>query len=180
MKTRMIDERNWTLALWVGWSLALAMFVFGAAVQVDFTEPRVPFFEACGRINLDRLEMGFQKSEYSMVWGFSLISVLTHTFATTWRIRFGAMFVGFVLPILAITPLMAVIMFLSPLLVFEILLGTPDGEFYNEEIPLIGACGLWMILCLIFAGRLALVGWREKNVPVKRSTQAEINGARER
>ncbi len=162
----MVGEWGWTVSPWIAWFLVFAVFVFGAAVQVEFAEPAVPFSMAWGSMSLDQAVGRFQQPETYVGWGISLVCVVVHTFTSAWKVRLGAMVVGFLIPVFAVSPLMVVGMVIgivvSPLMIFGVLLGTPDGEFYNEGTLMFVACGMWMMVCLVFGWRDALVGWREK------------------
>ena len=60
----------------------------------------------------------------------------------------GALLAGFLVPVFSLSVEMLWLAFISPFLVLEVPRGLASGEFYEEEMLMIGACGLWMLLCL--------------------------------
>jgi hypothetical protein len=145
VRTRSVSGLGWTVALWIAWLFILAVSVFGAAVRVEFVEPAVPFSRAWDSIALGEGWRGALQWETVLVWGASLLCVLVHSFSRAWKVRLGVMVAGFLIPALVETPLMLYVMVVSSLMIFQMFLGTPDREFYEEGWPMFAACGLWMM-----------------------------------
>ncbi|MEO6474246.1 MAG: hypothetical protein ABIQ96_03930 [Luteolibacter sp.] len=148
------------MALWISWIITIAVFAFGAAVQVDFVDPSVPFSKAWNSMTWAHVFGSFQQREYALIFVVSAACVILLTFLRSWKIRLGVLATGFLTPMVAITPMMAWAMFLMPWMVLSALIGNMDGEFYEEGMLMFAACGLWMLLCLVFAVREAWGMWR--------------------
>lgn len=132
MRTRSVSGLGSTVALWIAWLFILAVSDFGAAVRVEFVEPAVPFSRAWDSIALGEGWRGALQWETVLVWG-ALLCVLAHSFSRAWKVRLGVMVAGFLIPALVETPLMLYVMVVSPLMIFQMFHGTPDGEFYEES-----------------------------------------------
>jgi hypothetical protein len=146
------------IAHWISFALILCVFIFGVVVQVDFVDPSVPFSEALGSADWQRLLSGSQWGDFHSIAAVSLVCLVFHTFSRSWQLRLVSMAVGILVPVFTIGPVMLWAAVVSPLMVYSALAGKVDGEFYGEGMLMIAAVGLWMLLCLVsgvadFVGR---------------------------
>lgn len=162
MKPPSANDIRWKAALWVSWSLVMAVFTFGSAVDVDFVDPSVPFSKAWNSMTWAHALGGLQQREFALVLAVSVACVILFTFPRSGKIRLPVLAVGFATPLLAIGPVMLAMMIIAPWMVFNALIGEMDGEFYEEGMLMAAACGLWMLTCLVFATKEAFAMWRAR------------------
>jgi hypothetical protein len=169
MKSLTATEVRWRVALWASFLVIAIIFAFGAAVQVDFNDPSVPFSQAMESTRWERILPDSRLGEYHLIFAVSMVGLILHTFLWSWRNRLGAMAIGFLAPIFTIGPVMLWVAVVSPLMVFNALMGNVDGEFYGEGTLMVAAVGLWMLVCLVFGIREALAPRR-----MRKSTPTEL------
>ena len=151
------SDLNWKITLWISYLSIAAIFAFGAAVEVDFVDPLVPLSQAWNSTDWRRSWHAFGEREYLPISIISLQAMLLSTFHRSPKIRFSGMAAGFLVPVFSISVEMLPIAFISPLLILEIPRGKASGEFYEEGMLMIGACGFWMLLCIVVSIRELLV-----------------------
>lgn len=159
MKDTTVGNVRWKVALWISWMIVVAVFAFGAAVEVDFVDPSVPLSQAWASASLAHMAGSFQHREYMDILITSVVCVILQTFHPSWKLRLGAMAVGAVVPVIAIGPVVIAGMVFAPWMILNALAGMVDGEFYEEGMLMFAACGLWMLVCLVFSAREACRAW---------------------
>ena len=147
-------------AFWIGFIVIGCVFVFASAVQVEFVDPSVPFSEAWNSMNREKALRACPQQEHVLVFSVSTVVAILYTGFRSWRMRLGVLAAGFLSPVVVVGPIMLMVEFVSPLMVFGALTGGVDGEFYEEGMLQIGAMGLWMLLCLVFGVREVLIARR--------------------
>lgn len=146
-------DTAWTIALWLSFSVISGLFAFGAAVQVEWGEPRVTLIRAIDSLDWSGVKSNFPPGDYELIVITALAALAVHTFSRSWKVRLGAMTAGLLIPVYSLGPVMLGVAFISPFMLFGLLAGQVDGEFYEERMPMIAAVGLWMLLCLVYALR---------------------------
>jgi len=147
------DEFCWKAGLWVLFCLFIAIGAFGAAVRVDFNEPSISFSRAWASVKWEGAIPDLRMGEHHLVFVVSLAAVLLNTFHHSWRVRLAAFVAAFLTPVITVGPVMLVAPAYAPVMIFDVLAGGVDGEFYSEDMLLIAAIALWMVVCLVFAVR---------------------------
>jgi hypothetical protein len=168
------SDLHWKIALWISFLSIVAIFAFGAAVEVDFADPSVPLSQAWNSTDWRRSWHAFGEREYLPISIISVQAMLLSTFHRSPKIRLYAMAAGFVVPVFSISVEMLPMAFISPLLILEIPLGKASGEFYEEGMPMIGACGLWMLLCIVVSIRELLVLRRDRKLSPSEARTLDI------
>jgi len=168
------SDLHWKVALWVSFVSIAAIFAFGAAVKVDFVDPSVPLSQAWNSTDWRRSWHAFGEREHVPIWIIAVQAMLISTFHRSSKVRLGAMAAGFLVPVCSISLEMLPMAFISPLLILEVPRGKASGEFYEEGMLMIGACGLWMLLCIVVSIREWLVLRREGKRSLSESSQPAI------
>lgn len=168
------SELHWKIALWISFLSIAAIFAFGAAVKVDFVDPSVPLSQAWNSTDWRRSWHAFGEREYVPISIIAVQAMLLSTFHRSPKVRLGAMAAGFLVPIFSISLEMLPMAFVSPLFILEVLRGTASGEFYEEGMLVIGACGFWMLLCIVVSIRELLVLRREGKRSLSKARQLPI------
>lgn len=156
------SDLHWKIALWVSFLSIVAIFAFGAAVKVDFVDPSVPLTQAWNSTSWRRSWHAFGEREYVPISIIAVQAMLISTFHRSPKVRLGAMAAGFLVPVFSISLEMLPLAFVTPLLILEVPRGKASGEFYEEGMLMIGACGLWMHLCIVVSIREWLLLRRER------------------
>lgn len=143
----------WTIALWLSFFVISGFFAFGAAVQVDWGESHVTLTRAIDSLDWSGVKSNFPPGDYELIVITALAALAVHTFSRSWKVRLGAMAAGLLVPVYSLGPVMLWVAAVSPFMLFGLLAGQVDGEFYEERMPMIAAIGLWMLLCLVYAVR---------------------------
>ncbi len=156
------SDFRWKIALWVSFLSIAAIFAFGAAVKVDFVDPSVPLSQAWNSTDWRRSWHAFGEREYVPISIIAVQAKLISTFHRSPKVRLGAMAAGFLVPVFSIRVKMLLMAFVSPLLIIDVTRGKASGEFYEEGMLMFGACGLWMLLCMVGSIRELLVLRRER------------------
>ena len=146
-------EARWKVGLCVLFCLFVAIAAFGAAVRADFNEPSVPFSRAWASVKWEGAIPDLRMGEHHLVFVVSLAAVLLNIFHRSWRVRLAALAAAFLTPVITVGPVMFAVPVYAPVIIFDALAGRVDGEFYSEEMLLIAATALWMMVCLVFAVR---------------------------
>lgn len=164
------SDLHWKIALWISFLSIVVIFAFGAAVKVDFVDPSVPLSQAWNSTDWRRSWHAFGEREYLPISIISVQAMLLSTFHRSPKIRFSGMAAGFLVPVFSIGVEMLPMALISPLFILEIPRGKASGEFYEEGMLMIGACGLWMLLCIFASIRELLVLRRngKRSLPVAR------------
>lgn len=162
MKSASASDVRWQVALWVSFVVIVIIFAFGSAVQVDFNDPSIPFSQALESTRWQWVLPDSRPGEYHLMFAFSLASLVLHSSPGSWKTRLGAMVIGFLVPVFMIGPVMLWVAVVAPLMVFNVLAGQVDGEFYGEGMLRCAAVGLWMLLCLVFGIRELARRWLGK------------------
>ena len=126
-----------------------ASSIFGAAVNVDFIDPEVPFAEAWASVVWKWSIPEPHRAISVCVLATSFIGLILHSLFRNWKIRVVVMAIGFLVPVFSIGVVMLWVAVVSPLMVYSALAGRVDGEFYCEGMLMIAAIGLWMLQCLV-------------------------------
>ena len=174
MKSPAASDFHWKIALWVSFLTIVVIFAFGAAVKVDFVDPAVPLSQAWNSTDWRRSWHAFGEREYVPISIIAVQAMLLSTFHHSPKVRLYAMAAGFLVPVFSISMEMLVLAFVSPLLILEVLRGKASGEFYEEGMLMIGACGLWMLLCIVVGIREFLVLRREEKRSLSESRPLEL------
>jgi uncharacterized membrane protein len=174
MKSPAASDFHWKIALWVSFLTIAAIFAFGAAVKVDFVDPSVPLSDAWNSTDWRRSWHMFGEREYVPISIIAVQAMLISTFHHSPKVRLYAMAASFLVPVFSISGKMLLLAFVSPLLILDVLRGKASGEFYEEGMLMIGACGLWMLLCIAAGIREFLVLRREKKRSVSETRPLEI------
>ena len=161
MKPPSASDLHWKIALWVSFLFIAAIFAFGSAVKVDFVNPSVPLSQAWSSTDWRRAWHAFGEREYVPVSIIAVQAMLLSTFHHSPKVRLYAMAAGFLVPVFSISLKMPLLALVSPLFILDVLRGKASGEFYEEGMLMIGACGLWMLLCIVVSIREFLVLRRE-------------------
>jgi len=151
MKPAMISHRARTGILWMIYLSILCLFVFGAAVNVDFVDPEVPLSQAWTSVDWKLPVFGSLPDDFRLSIVTSVICMILYGTLEHWKARVGMMVIGFLVPVFSVGIVMFPAAALSPFMVVGALLGKVDGEFYCEGLLMIAATGLWMLLCLATA-----------------------------
>lgn len=161
----------WTIALWLSFFVISGFFAFGAAVQVDWGETHITLTRAIDSLDWSGVKSNFPPGDYEIIVITALAALVVHTFSRSWKVRLGAMTAGLLIPVYSLGPVILWVAVVSPFMLFGLLSGQVDGEFYEERMPMIAAIGLWMLLCLVYAIRELLIlrknGNREKGHPAE-------------
>lgn len=151
MKSSSSVNVRWNLALWFSFLAFVAIFAFGAAVDVGFNDPSVPFAQAWASVRWDRALPDPRAGEYHLVFAAAVVGLVCHSIHQSWKFRFGTLVAAFLAPVFTIGIVMLCMPVLAPWMIWDALIGKVDGEFYSEDTVMIAAVGLWMGVCLVFA-----------------------------
>ncbi|RYD46586.1 MAG: hypothetical protein EOP85_07150 [Verrucomicrobiaceae bacterium] len=143
----------WIGAMWLSFLGITGLFLFGAAVQVDFLDPRIPLSQAIESLNWSHVGQNFRQEEFTAILASAILALCVVSFSRSRKARFAALAIGFLAPVHGLGVVMLWVSVVSPLIVFNMLAGQVDGEFYVESLPQAAAAGLWMLLCAVHAGR---------------------------
>lgn len=168
------SDLHWKIALWVSFVSIAAIFAFGAAVKVDFVDPSVPLSQAWNSTDWRHSWHAFGEREDVPIWIIAVQAMLISMFHRSPKVRLGAMVAGFLVPAFSISLEMLPMAFISPLLILEVARGKASGEFYEVGMLMIGACGLWMLLCIVVSIREWLMLRRERERSLSESPQQPI------
>ncbi|MBK1815240.1 hypothetical protein JIN84_06425 [Luteolibacter yonseiensis] len=149
------------MGLWIPALVVAVIFAFGAAVRVDFNDPSVHFSEAVASVRWERALPDRRGSEFQLVFAAAVIGVVFHSIHHSWRVRLGVMAGAFLVPVLTIGPVILYAPVVAPRMIYDMVAGNVDGEFYCEGMAMIAAVGLWMSVCLVFVAREIWL-WRKE------------------
>lgn len=164
-------------AIWSAWVLIAGFFLFAlaAASAIPFGNTPVSFAEVTRAIGFSSFFGQLLRPWPALALGISVVPVLVHTFARSYRMRVWVpllCLIGVLLWFTAPSLLMAaahveVVSLLPGMLLksfaqwllavpftayftVSAVLGRQDGEFYADGLIVYSAMGWWMMLCLAF------------------------------